>query len=91
MSEKTGSTTNLEDVSHLWQKVNTPGVARADWMIAVELADRLGHDLGGFGEGISEQRHLLVQVWWNVPFETSAPDVNVAPKGGYDVDLIVLG
>ena len=57
MSEKTGSTTNLEGrVAPVAKKVNTPGVARADWMIAVELADRLGHDLGVSSvEGISEQ------------------------------------
>ena len=94
MSEKTGSTTNLEGrVAPVAKKVNTSGVARADWMIAVELADRLGHDLGVSSvEGISEQ---LVSVGagvgsvWSVPFEASAQDVNVAPKGGYDIDLIV--
>jgi NADH-quinone oxidoreductase subunit G len=45
--EKNGSTTNLEGrVSRLVSKVNAPGVARPDWMIAVELGVRLGHDLG---------------------------------------------
>jgi anaerobic selenocysteine-containing dehydrogenase len=33
-------------VSRLAQKVTSPGTAREDWMIAVELADRLGADLG---------------------------------------------
>lgn len=94
MSEKTGSTTNLEGrVAPVAKKVNTPGVARADWMIAVELADRLGHDLGvSSAEGISEQLTSVgagVGSVWSVPFETSAPDVDVAPKDGYDVDLIV--
>jgi len=94
MSEKAGSTTNLEGrVAPVAKKVNTPGVARADWMIAVELADRLGHDLGVSSvEGIFEQLTSVgagVGSVWSVPFETSAPDVNVAPKGGYDVDLIV--
>ena len=45
--EKAGSTTNLEGrVSRLNQKVNPPGTARADWIVAVELAHRLGVDLG---------------------------------------------
>jgi NADH-quinone oxidoreductase subunit G len=45
--EKSGSTTNVEGrVSRLNQKVTSPGTARADWIIAVELAARLGADLG---------------------------------------------
>jgi NADH-quinone oxidoreductase subunit G len=46
-AERGGSTTNLEGrVSRLAAKVVPPGVARADWVIATELADRLGADLG---------------------------------------------
>ncbi len=94
MSEKTGSTTNLEGrVLPVAKKVNTPGVARPDWMIAVELADRLGHDLGASSvEGISEQLMSVgagVGSVWRVPFQASAQEVSVAPKGGYDIDLIV--
>ncbi len=45
--EVDGTTTNLEGrVSVLAQKVNAPGTARPDWLIAVELAERLGGDLG---------------------------------------------
>jgi NADH-quinone oxidoreductase subunit G len=45
--EKAGTTTNIEGrVSRLYQKVTAPGTARADWMIAAELAFRLGGDLG---------------------------------------------
>ncbi len=45
--ERSGTTTNIEGrVSVLNQKVTPPGTARADWMIAVELAHRLGADLG---------------------------------------------
>jgi NADH-quinone oxidoreductase subunit G len=45
--EKAGSTTNIEGrVSRLNAKITPPGTARADWMIAAELADRLGGDLG---------------------------------------------
>ncbi|MHB1912108.1 MAG: molybdopterin oxidoreductase family protein, partial [Acidimicrobiales bacterium] len=45
-SERPGTTTNLEGrVTRLGQKVVPPGVAWPDWMIAVELAARLGSDL----------------------------------------------
>ena len=46
-AEKSGTTTNIEGrVSRLGQLVTPPGTARPDWMIAVELAVRLGGDLG---------------------------------------------
>lgn len=44
--ERAGTTTNLEGrVSPVAQRVTPKGTSRADWMIAVELAERLGHDL----------------------------------------------
>jgi len=47
MAENNGTTTNLEGrVTVLHQKVTPPGTARSDWMIAAELAMRLGGDLG---------------------------------------------
>jgi NADH-quinone oxidoreductase subunit G len=46
-AETTGSTTNIEGrLSLLSQKVTPPGTARQDWMLAAELAYRLGADLG---------------------------------------------
>jgi NADH-quinone oxidoreductase subunit G len=46
-TETDGTTTNLEGrISRLSQKVTPPGTARADWVIAAELAYRLGDDLG---------------------------------------------
>jgi len=46
-AERGGTTTNLEGrVTRLAAKVVPPGVSRADWVIAAELADRLGADLG---------------------------------------------
>ncbi len=46
-AEKAGTTTNLEGrVSSLSQRVTPPGTARPDWMLASELALRLGADLG---------------------------------------------
>jgi len=45
-AETDGTTTNLEGrISRLSQKVTPPGTARADWIIAAELAYRLGDDL----------------------------------------------
>jgi NADH-quinone oxidoreductase subunit G len=46
-AEVDGTTTNLEGrVTNVVQKVTPPGTARSDWMIAAELARRLGYDLG---------------------------------------------
>jgi predicted molibdopterin-dependent oxidoreductase YjgC len=46
-AERPGSFTNIEGrVTRLGQKITPPGVAWPDWMIAAELAFRLGGDLG---------------------------------------------
>jgi NADH-quinone oxidoreductase subunit G len=46
-SERGGTTTNIEGrVTHLAAKVVPPGTARSDWVIAAEIAERLGADLG---------------------------------------------
>jgi NADH-quinone oxidoreductase subunit G len=46
-AERAGTTTNVEGrVSPLGQKLTPPGVAWADWVIASELARRLGSDPG---------------------------------------------
>ncbi|MEO7556612.1 MAG: NADH-quinone oxidoreductase subunit NuoG [Acidimicrobiales bacterium] len=45
--ETPGTTTNIEGrVSSLGQRVTPPGTARHDWIVAAELALRLGADLG---------------------------------------------
>jgi len=45
--EVDGTHTNLEGrISPVRQKVTPPGTARSDWMIAAELAMRLGKDMG---------------------------------------------
>jgi NADH-quinone oxidoreductase subunit G len=45
--ERTGTTTNIEGrVTRLAQKLVSPGQCWPDWMVASELADRLGHGLG---------------------------------------------
>src|SRR6185312_4907995 len=53
-AEKAGTTTNFEGrVSPISQMVTPAGTSYDDWMVAVELADRLGADLGlGSIEGI---------------------------------------
>ncbi len=46
-AEVEGTTTNLEGrVSTVTQRVTAPGTAREDWIIAADLASRLGADLG---------------------------------------------
>ncbi|MGH9267828.1 MAG: molybdopterin oxidoreductase family protein, partial [Acidimicrobiales bacterium] len=46
-AERGGTTTNLEGrVTRLAAKITAPGLARPDWMIAAELAARLGADFG---------------------------------------------
>ncbi|MBX3287600.1 MAG: NADH-quinone oxidoreductase subunit NuoG, partial [Actinobacteria bacterium] len=46
-AEVDGTTTNVEGrITSVRQKVTPPGTARPDWMIAAELAFRLGADLG---------------------------------------------
>jgi len=46
-AERDGTTTNIEGrVTRLASKVVAPGVARSDWVIATELAERLGAELG---------------------------------------------
>ncbi len=45
--ERTGTTTNIEGrVTRLAQKLVSPGQCWPDWMVAAELADRLGAGLG---------------------------------------------
>lgn len=45
-AETPGTTTNVEGrISRLDQQITPPGTARSDWMIAAELAFRLGADL----------------------------------------------
>jgi NADH-quinone oxidoreductase subunit G len=46
-AEVSGTTTNLEGrVSALAQMVTPPGTAQSDWIVAADLAARLGFDLG---------------------------------------------
>jgi len=62
--ERGGTTTNIEGrVTRLAQKVLPPGTARPDWVVACELAERLGVDLGFDSlEGIWEEIEQLSAV-----------------------------
>ncbi len=68
-AERRGSFTNLEGrLSWLAQKVTPPGTARPDWAVAVELASRLGHDLGfGSLEGIWDEVQRVSPLHRGVP------------------------
>ena len=61
--EKSGTTTNIEGrVATVSQKVTPRGTSRPDWMIAVELAELLGGDLG-----VSSVEDLTEAIAANVP------------------------
>jgi NADH-quinone oxidoreductase subunit G len=61
--EKEGTTTNIEGrVSKVSRRVTPHGTSRPDWMIAVELADLLGGDLG-----VSSIDELTDAIAANVP------------------------
>jgi NADH-quinone oxidoreductase subunit G len=77
-AEKAGTTTNLEGrVTALGQRVTSPGTARPDWMIAVELASRLGHDLG-IGSLTDVQTSLATH---HPAFASVFADLHGAPDG----------
>ena len=81
--EHNGTTTNVEGrVTTVAQKV-TPGSVRPDWMIAVELADRLGHDLG-FTSVDDVTRELAVTV---DAFAPVTPAALAADRNGVLIDL----
>ena len=61
--EKSGTTTNIEGrVTTLSEKVTPRGTSRPDWMIATELAELLGGDLG-----VSSVDDLTEAIAANVP------------------------
>jgi NADH-quinone oxidoreductase subunit G len=89
-AERPGSFTNMEGrVLRLGQKVTAPGVAWPDWMIAVELADRMGVDLGfDHLEGIWDEIERLSPAHAGVTSQLMASllakDGVVVPLGAYD-------
>ena len=98
-AEQSGTTTNLEGrVTDVAQKVTAHGTARPDWMIASELALRLGHDLG-FGSVADVTAALRGLPGFAVAFDggfatgpvPALPEVatNDQVPSGYDFRLVV--
>jgi NADH-quinone oxidoreductase subunit G len=66
--ERPGTTTNIEGrVSRLGQKLTAPGFAWPDWMIATELADALGSDLGvSSANDLANELHLTAAAYFGL-------------------------
>ncbi|HUP87173.1 MAG TPA: NADH-quinone oxidoreductase subunit NuoG [Acidimicrobiales bacterium] len=86
-AERPGTTTNIEGrVTRLGQKITAPEVAYPDWMIAVELAYRLGENLGFLSlEEIGEEMARLAPA-----FAGLTPDV-LAARPNRDGVVLPLG
>ena len=86
-TERRGSFTNAEGrVTWLGQKVTPPGTARPDWMIAVELASRLGADLGA-----ASLEELWAEVQKISPLHAGVPLELLASRQGRDGVVVGLG
>ncbi|MGH9299747.1 MAG: molybdopterin oxidoreductase family protein, partial [Acidimicrobiales bacterium] len=87
IGERPGTVTNLEGrVTRLAQKVVSPGVAHPDWVIASEIAERLGLELGLENvEGIWEE---IEQV---APSHRGATVAAVYGRGGDDGVVVPVG
>jgi len=86
MGEKSGTTTNIEGrVTPVEQKVTVHGTARPDWMIALELAQRLGHDLGASDH--SDLTAGLAEAVRHRSPRTVAP--TATPPSNYELRLVV--
>ena len=82
-AEIDGTTTNLEGrVSTVTQKITAPGTARGDWMLAADLAPRLGADLGVESAGRCWPRSRP----WPRPTRTSAARLVAAGGDGVLVE-----
>jgi NADH-quinone oxidoreductase subunit G len=96
-TEHGGTTTNVEGrVTRLAQKVVPPGVARQDWVIASEIAERLGLDLGfDHIEGIWEEIEEVAPSHFGATVEAvygpAGADGVVLPLGGVGVSLRLPG
>ena len=91
MGEKSGTTTNLEGrVTPVSQKVTVHGTARPDWMIALDLAIRLGVDLG-----VADLADLTARVTaddrgvWSVPTGVEPAHFESVVGTNYDFRLVL--
>ena len=87
-AEQGGTTTNLEGrVTTLGQKVTPAGTSRPDWMIAAELADRLG--LEDLAAELASLEAITDAIAANVPAYAGA--TRAALAAGADVLAVATG
>ena len=85
--ERPGTTTNLEGrVSRLGPKVTAPGFAWSDWMIAAEMANALGGDLG-----VSSRVDLTEEMALAAPAYAGLTEDVLQSDGAHDGFLVPLG
>jgi NADH-quinone oxidoreductase subunit G len=85
-AERGGTTTNLEGrVLPLSQKITARGTSRPDWMIATELAEQLGADIGV--ESIDDLTAIEVPV--QALQVLSAAGSSAPERNSYDLRLVV--
>jgi NADH-quinone oxidoreductase subunit G len=86
-TERRGSFTNLEGrVTWLGQKVTAPGSARPDWMIAVQLASRLGSSLGA-----ASLEDLWAEIETVSPLHRGVPQALLVSRQGRNGVVVPLG
>jgi NADH-quinone oxidoreductase subunit G len=86
-TERRGSFTNLEGrVTWLGQKVTAPGSARPDWMIAVQLASRLGSNLGA-----NSLEDLWAEIETVSPLHRGVPQALLVSRQGRNGVVVPLG
>ncbi|HUR50166.1 MAG TPA: NADH-quinone oxidoreductase subunit NuoG [Acidimicrobiales bacterium] len=92
-AERPGTTTNIEGrVTPLGQKLTPRGIAWADWIIAGELARRLGSDPGwASSDDVASEREFRVSneaapQRLGVPADVQSP---TAPDDAYSLRLVV--
>ncbi len=86
-TERRGSFTNMEGrVTWLGQKVTAPGAARPDWMIAVQLADRLGASLGA-----GSLEDLWAEIEALSPLHRGVPQALLVSRQGRNGVVVPLG
>ncbi len=86
-TERRGSFTNLEGrITWLGQKVTAPGQARPDWMIAVQLASRLGSSLGA-----ASLEDLWAEIEAVSPLHRGVPQALLVSRQGRNGVVVPLG
>ena len=91
MGEKSGTTTNLEGrVTPVAQKVTVHGTARPDWMIALDLAGRLGVELGASDlSDLTSMIELSADGLWERSFGAAALTFDSVVGTNYDFRLVL--